>query len=107
MKVLRTSLASLLVLLCVGCASSSGESSSPSYEDQVTEACRQVQLGVDQEGSVNSVRDSHFMAAGSLFRNLSNQNATFADYAEGLNAWARGGYSSKLYSVFDFCGIQY
>ena len=107
MQILRISIASLLVLLSAGCASSSSQSSAPSFEDQVTEACRQVQLGADQEGPVNSVRDSHFTAAATLFRNLSNQNPAFTDYAEGLNAWATGNYSSKLYTVFDFCGVQY
>ncbi len=107
MQSLRISIASLLVVLSAGCSSTSSQSSAPSFEEQVTEACLQVELGSYQEGPVNSVRDSHFMAAATLFRNLSNQNPAFTDYAEVLNAWATGNYYDKLYTVFDFCGVQY
>jgi len=107
MQILRISIVSLLVLFSTGCASSSNESSGPSFEDQVTEACLEVARGADQEGPDWSLRNSYWMNAATLFRNLSNQNVAFTDYAEGLNAWASGSLSSKIYPAFDFCGIPY
>jgi hypothetical protein len=107
MKVFRHLTAILLIILCSGCAGVTNESSAPSYEDSVSLACRDVQLGADQEGLDTTTRDFHWLKAATQFRNLSNQNQIFADYAEGLNAWATGSASGKIYQVFDFCGTTY
>ena len=93
-----------IALLCTGCSGSG--SSEPSFEESVTDACYQVQLGVDVEGIDNQARDGHFLEAARLFRNLSSQNQSFTDYAEGLNAWATGGASGKIFDVFNFCGTN-
>lgn len=107
MKTFRPLAGVLLIILCSGCAGASSESSAPSYEDSIAQACRDVQLGADQDALDTTTRDFHWLKAATQFRNLSNQNQTFTDYAEGLNAWATGSASGKIYQVFDFCGTTY
>lgn len=77
-----------------------------SFESSVTEACNQVKLGVDIENQDKAARDKYWLEAARIFRNLSNQNPNFSSYAEGLNAWATGSASGKVYEVFNFCGIN-
>jgi hypothetical protein len=107
MKVFVRLVSTLLIFLCVGCAGTSSESNVPSYEDSVSLACQEVQLGANQEGLDTTTRNYHWLRAATQFRNLSNQNQVFTDYAEGLNAWATGSASGKIYQVFDFCGTTY
>jgi hypothetical protein len=94
-----------IALLCTGCSGSG--SSELSFEESVTEACYQVQLGVNAEGIDNQVRNGHFLEAARLFRNLSSQNQSFTDYAEGLNAWATDRPWGMINDVFNFCGTNY
>ena len=96
-----------LVFLCAGCAGASSESSAPSYEESVSQACQEVQLGAEQQSLDTTTRNFYWRKAATQFRNLSNQNQAFADYVEGLNGWATGNPSGKIYEVFDFCGIAY
>ena len=103
MKFIPRLVAISLIFLCAGCAGASSESSAPSYEDSVSQACQQVQLGAD-EGFDTTTRAFHWSKAATQFRNLSNQNQAFTDYAEGLNAWATGSTSGKIFEVYDFCG---
>ena len=104
MKFIPRLVAISLVFLCAGCAGASSESSAPSYEESVSQACQQVQLGADQKGPDTTTRDYHWRNAANQFRNLSNQNQAFTDYAEGLNAWTSGFASAKIFEVFNFCG---
>ena len=94
----------LIAFLCTGC-SESGQSQE-SYEKLVTDACFQVQRGQDQPDVWVDIRNEYWLEAAKLFRNASNQNENFNSYAEGLNAWATGGASSKIYDVFNFCGTK-
>ena len=91
-----------ITLFCAGCSQSG--SSAQSFEESVSEACKLVQLGSDVEGSDNEARNSYWIEAAVIFRNLSNQNQNFTEYAEGLNAWATGSASGKIYDVLNFCG---
>ena len=101
MKFIPRLVAILLIFLCAGCA---GVSSESSYEDSVTQACQEVQLGADQQSLETTTRDFHWRKAATQFRNLSNQNQAFTDYVEGLNAWTSGFASAKIWEVFNFCG---
>ncbi len=106
MKAFPRFAAILFIFLCAGCAGASNESSTPTYEDSVAQACQEVQLGADQQDLDTTARDFHWLKAATQFRNLSNQNQAFTDYVEGLNAWATGSASEKIYEVFNFCGIN-
>lgn len=101
MKIFLTPLI-CVTLLCSGCSQSG--SSAQSFEESVSEACNQVQLGSDVEATDLQARNTYWLEAARIFRNLSSQNQNFTNYAEGLNAWATGGASSKIYDLFNFCG---
>jgi uncharacterized membrane protein len=96
-----------LIFLCAGCVGASSESSAPSYEDSVSQACQEVLLGLDLQGldPTTTTRDFHFRKAATQFRNLSNQNQAFTDYAEVLNAWKTDA-AGKINEVYSFCGID-
>ena len=90
-----------LVLLCTGCSNTN--STEQTFENSVTEACKLVQIGFNLETQEVEIRNEYWKEAARIFRNISDQNLKFPDYAEGLNAWASGFASSKIYEVFKFC----
>ena len=104
MKFIPRLVAISLIFLCAGCAGASSESS---YEDSVSEACQEVLLGLDLQGLdvTTTTADFHFRKASTQFRNLSNQNQAFTDYAEVLNGW-KTDVEGKINEVYNFCGID-